>query len=449
MVSRDLRCISNVGDFVKFLVFLAFALSAGSLLAQDAPDNGSQSQIPGNTAPPLIQKPYEAVKDFFNFFAFANGVLDSNGAYLQNANQGASFGGVLGGGASGFHQFATGSLSVYYNGDYRRYNNNTYGDGTDQNLSVFYQKLGKRWSFSVGEVAGEFFMGGSNYSTASNSVNPSLIVQTNPFSTKTRFAGTNLSASYQQSLRLSFQITGSYFLNRYNGPIAIGSNNIIGAFSTIYRVTRRTSISGNFSHSAYNYQNRGGNSTVDSVFLTLGHDFASHWSVSASGGITRASSSGTFTIPIIISPTSSPLLLTGHYNTTNFMPYYQGTVTRVLRHASIIASGGETVGPGNGYYLASRVLNINGIFNYSLRRANLSASGYLSRLSSASNGIAGSEITSGIGAAYAYNLIRHLGLNARYDYIKYSVTGNLNVPSDNRISFGVYFTSKDVPLSWH
>lgn len=434
---------------MKFLVFVVVTLSAGSVFAQDTTGGGTQSQIPGNTAPPLIQKPYEAVKDFFNFFAFANGVLDTNGAYLQNANQGASFGEMVGGGASGFHQFSTGSLAVYYNGDYRHYGKSSFGNGTDQNLSIFYQKFGKRWSFSIGEAAGEFFQGGTTFSTASNPVNPSLIVQTSPYATKTRFAGTNLSAAYQQSLRLSYQFTGSYFLTRYNGLVAIGSNNIIGAFAVVYRITRRTSLSGNYSHSDYNYQHNGGSSNVDSGYLTLGHDFASHWSASISGGMTRANSSGFFEVPVFINPNTPPVLVGGQYKQTNFLPYFQGTVTRVMRHSSIMASAGETVGPGNGYYLSSRVLNVNGIYNYALRRANLSANGYLSRLSSASNGVSGNEITLGLGAAYAYNLIRHLGLNARYDYIKYSVTGNLHVPADNRISFGVYFTSKDVPLSWH
>lgn len=436
---------------MKFLVFLLLTLSLAPAFAQENPDAGSQSQIPGNTAPPMLQKPYETLRDFFNFFAFANGVLDSNGAYLQNSNSGATFGQMVGGGAAGYHQFATGSLSVYYNGDYRHYDSDNFGNGTDQTLSLFYQKTGKRWSFTAGEVAGEFFQGGTAYSTAANPVNPSTLVQTSPYATKTRYAGTTISATYQQSLRLRYAVTGSYFLDRYNGPVSIGSNNLIASASAIYRVTRRTSFSGSYSHSNFLYQHNGGNSNVDSVFVTVGHDFASHWTVSASGGVTRANSTGTFRIPIIISSIQTPVYLVGPYNETNISPYYQGTVSRLMRHTTVALSGGESVGPGNGYYLASKVQNANGLFNYGMRRSNLSANGYFSRLMSASNAnvATGSELTTGLGAAYSYNLIRHVGLNARYDYIKYSNIGTLHVPSDNRISFGIYFTSKDVPLSWH
>jgi hypothetical protein len=439
----------TVGEFVKFLVLLAFILPVGSLLAQDPSNTGSQSQIPSNTAPPLLQRPYEAVKDFFNFFAFANGVLDTNGAYLQNANSGSVFGEQIGGGAAGFHQFSTGLISVYYNGDYRHYGKNSYGNGTDQTLAVYYQKTGKHWNLTVGETAGEFFQGGGSYSTAANPVNPSVLVQTSPFASSTRYAGTTLSLTYQQSLRLSYQVTGSYFLNRYNGSVSIGSNNLVGAFSTIYRITRRTSVSGSYSHSNFLYQGNQGSSGVDSVFLTLGHDFASHWSVSVAGGMTRASSSGTYRIPVFISGIQQPVYVVGPYNQTNFVPYYQGTVSRDMKHSLVGISGGESVGPGNGFYLASRVLYLNGYWRYTMRRSNLSANGYVSRLSSVANAVAGNEFTTGLGAAYAYNLIRHVGLNVRYDYIKYSNIGSFHTPSDNRISMGIYFTSKDVPLSWH
>ena len=439
----------DVGDFVKFLVLLAVTLPVGALYAQDSSNTGSQSQIPPNTAPPLLQRPYEAAKDFFNFFAFANGVLDTNGAYLENANSGATFGETVGGGASGYHAFSTGSLAVYYNGDYRHYGKNNFGNGTDQSLSVVYQKLTKHWTFTIGEVAGEFFQGGAVYSTASNNVNPGTIVQTSPYATSTRYAGTTLTASYQQSLRLSYQFTGSYFLNRYNGQVSIGSNNFIGALATVYRFTRRTSISANYSHSNFLYQHNAGSSNVDAVFLTLGHDFASHWSASISGGLTRANSSGTFDFPVYLNPSLPPVLVVAQYHQTNILPYYQATLSRNMRHVTVSASAGEAVGPGNGYYLASRVINVNGLVNYAMRRSNLTANGYFSRLSSVANQVRGNEVTTGIGGAYSYNLIRHLGLNVRYDYIKYGNLGILHVPADNRISMGVYFTSKDVPLSWH
>jgi hypothetical protein len=258
-----------------------------------------------------------------------------------------------------------------------------------------------------------------------------------------------LSATYQQTARLSYLFTGSYFLNRYNGVGAIGSNNLIGAFSTQYRLTRRTTVSGSYSHSNFLYQHDGGNGDVDSLYLTLGHEFGTHWNVTASGGVTRADSNGTFRIPILITGIENPVYLVGPYHEVSTSPYYQGTVTRFMRHVSVSLSGGESVGPGNGYYLASKIQNVNGYVNYQLRRANISANVYWSRLSSASIAISGKEQNVGIGGAYAYNLIRHVGLNVRYDYIKYSTVGLLDVPSDNRVSFGIYFTSKDVPLSWH
>ncbi len=431
---------------MKFVVLLALIIPAGPLLAQD---NGGQ--MPGNAAPPLLSRPYEAVRDFFNFFAFANGVFDSNGAYLGAAHSGAGVGTEVGGGASGYHQYAKGTLSLDYRGDYRSYATSGFGSGTDQNLAFFYQRLGKRWNFDVGESAGIFYAGGTFYSTAPAIQNPSVLVPLNPQSAETRFEGTTLTATYQQSLRLSYEFSGSYFLNRYTGFESIGSNNIIGSGSTIYRITRRTSVSGTYSHSNYHYQHGAGDSNVDSGFATLSHQFASHWQVSASGGVSRSNSSGNISIPLLLQQNQEliPIYVTGHYNQTTIYPYLQGTVVRLMRHSTVSVSGGQSIGPGNGFYLASKTINVNGYYMYTMRRSNASVGGYYSRLSSAANAINARQAAIGIDASYSYNLIRHLGMNLRYDYLRFSNLGNLNVPSDSRISFGVYFTSKDIPIGWH
>ncbi|MBV9264800.1 MAG: hypothetical protein JO061_01390, partial [Acidobacteriaceae bacterium] len=88
---------------VKKWLFLAVVLPAACMFAQDA---GPGPQIPSNTAPPLLQRPYEAVRDFFNFYALANAIFDSNGYYNSiGGSSGSSAGIMVGGGATGFHQF--------------------------------------------------------------------------------------------------------------------------------------------------------------------------------------------------------------------------------------------------------------------------------------------------------------------------------------------------------
>ena len=431
---------------MKLAVLIAFIVPACPLLAQSG-----GGQTPGNTAPPLLGRPYEAAKDFFNFFAFADGVFDSNGTYLGAANSGGGVGIDVGGGASGYHQFSKGTVSLDYHGDYRDYQTQGFGSGTDQSLAFFYQRLGKRWNFSVGESAGIFYAGGTYYSTAPSPQNPSVLVPLNPLSSRTKFEGTTLSAEYRQSLRLSYEVSASYFLNRYTGFETIGSNNIVGLGSVHYRLTRRTTLSGSYSHSLYHYQHNGGDSNVDAGYATLSHDFASHWQISGSGGISRSNSVGTVLIPVLLQNQQQliPIYAVGHYNQTTIIPYLQGTVVRLMRRSTVSVSGGQSIGPGNGFYLASKTINVNGYYMYTMRRSNLSAGGYFSRLVSAANAINAQQASVGLDASYSYNIMRHVGLSLRYDYLRFSNLGNLNVPADSRISFGVYFTSKDIPIGFH
>src|SRR6201999_4157197 len=94
---------------------------------------GNVPPAPGNTAPPVLQKPYEAVRDFFNYYALANVLYDTNGYYATgNGTPGASAGIQVGGALSGYHQWQSAVLSLSYRGDYRKYFSNSYGNANDQ-----------------------------------------------------------------------------------------------------------------------------------------------------------------------------------------------------------------------------------------------------------------------------------------------------------------------------
>ncbi len=428
---------------VKFAVLIALLLPAGCLF-------GQESQVPGNTAPPMLQRPYEAARDFFNVYAFANATYDTNGYYLNNgANSGASAGVSAGGGASGYHQWSTGLLELNYRGDYRSYLSSSAPSGNEQNLSLLFKKeFNKRWTFFTSLSAGILNNGGTPYSSSPSPTNPSAIIQTNPFSYETRYADVDLGFTYQKSVRLSYQVTGSYVLTRYNGYSGYGSNDITGALSANYSLTRKTIVSGTYSHSNFVYQRAGGNSNVDNVFVTLSHRLAPNWTVSGSGGITRVASSGVISFPVNVQVGGQilPVLALGHYSQTAILPYYQATLVHSLRHDSLSVSGGQSVTPGNGYLLASRNLGLNGLWVHTLRRSNLSVAGYYARLSSVANTVLEVQSNRGFDVSYAYNLAYHMGVNARYDLIDYSSFGSYGGRADNRFSFGFYVSSKDVPI---
>lgn len=425
---------------VKFAVLIALLLPGGFLSAQE---------VPGNTAPPLLQRPYEAARDFLNVYAFADATLDSNGAYLNGANTGSTTGFSAGGGANGYHQWSTGVFELTYRGDYHDYGSGGLPSGNDQNLSIIFQKsFSKRWNFVASVAAGILNNGGTYYSSAPNPSNTSTVVQTNPFSFNTKFVQGNVSLSYQKSVRLSYSVSGTYFLTRYSANSGIGSNDITGSGSANYRLTKKSTLSGTYSHGHYIYQRGEGNSNVDSAFLTMSYQLAPHWSVSGSGGVTRETSNGLTTLPVLIQVGSQffPAVVLQPYSQTSVLPYYQGTLVHDMRHDSVNISGGQSITPGNGYLLASKSVGINGLWAHAMRRSNLSVGGYYDRLTSATNTASLLSSTRGIDASYAYNLAYHIGVNARYDLMDYSSFGSYGGRADNRFSLGIYVSSKDVPL---
>jgi hypothetical protein len=137
----------------------------------------------------------------------------------------------------------------------------------------------------------------------------------------------------------------------------------------------------------------------------------------------------------------------GHYNRVSTFPSVIATVTHSLRRSSLSISGGQNVSSGNGVYLASKNLFVNGYYSYSTRRSNLSFGGGLSHLTSVANSVAYTYTTSSFTASYAYNVARHIGANVRYEFVRYGNIGSVNTLTDNRILFGVYFSSKTVPLT--
>jgi hypothetical protein len=148
-----------------------------------------------------------------------------------------------------------------------------------------------------------------------------------------------------------------------------------------------------------------------------------------------------------IGQTLVPIFIQGRYNHNSTLPYLQASVSHNWRHTVSSLSGGEGVTPGNGLMLASRSIGINGLLSYTWPRSNLSAGGYFSRLTSVANASSLTDTTTDFQASYAYKLVRYIGSNIRYDHVNYGATQGISGYSDNRITFGFYFTSRDVPLA--
>jgi len=430
---------------VKFRALILVGLFVALAQAQDQP---TQPRVFG----PVSIADQFLEHNFFNLFAFTNGVFDTYAPILkpsgQTVNNG-GFGYAVGGGVTANHLFKDGFISVSYSGDWRQYTTYLYGSGSDQNLQFSYlKKLNRRWTLNVGTGAGMNYYGSSFLSTQTPGT---PFIQNNPFSSENKFFSSGITVSYLQTRRLSYVASGNFFIQRFNFPGSIGVTGGSGSGSVLYRVTPRLTLGGSYSHSYYVYQRNAGNATVDGVYGNASYTFPNHWIVNFSGGVNHSSVVGTaiLPVPLLIYGQSVTGYYVGKYDNISNLPAFSGSVTRNFRRSNFTLSGGQAVISGNGYYLASNSQFFGGTYSHTLttRKATVSASGYYNRYHSISNTITSDYTSTSFGASYGYNIIRHVAANFRYDYIRYGQLAPISAVSDSRFSFGFSFSTQSIPLT--
>ena len=447
---------------MKLPALLLISVSAAGVFAQDTTNTG----VPNTTATgpnrivSLASSFFE--HDYFNYYAYGNGVYDSYAPIVQNGqtvnNGGTGF--AVGGGVDLYHSFRDGHISLDYRGDYRDYQSTAFTSGSDQNLSLgFSKRLSRRWSLAWYASSGVFFYGGTLYptqaaGTSNATTNPNSVIP-NPFSDETRWLGTGVSLAYRQTRRLSYIFSGDFYLQRYSFPGAIGTTGGSGGVGVAYQLTPRTHISGNYGHSYFVYTQNVGNSSFDWLGGTVSHTFASHWSAAVSAGVTRTDSTGVIEEPVTLlvqqGSTQEPIagFVLGHFSRVAHVPTLSGSVSHYYRHSILAVSAGQGVtGTGNGYYLASRNEYVSGVFSHSLEHnSNFGVGGGIYRLSSVANTVSNSYTTAYFSASYGRMLVHKLGTFVRYEFVHYGAVGTVAGTSDNRISYGFNYSSKSIPMT--
>ena len=433
----------------KFVALL-FVSGACLAFAQDTPTTSAEQTAPlenahDNMLTSLAGTFFQG--DFFNVYAFFNGVYDSTNQTLQS-NRGGGAGYSMGGGVTGSKRFSNGSLSLNYRGDYRNYSSGFEGSGTNQYLSLAYtRRLGNRWVVSLNESAGILFYNNPFYTSLAPAGGG---IQTNPFSPTTRFVQSSIYMSYRQTRRLSYTLGGSFFLSRYNYPGSIGTTGGIFSASAAYILTSRTTVGGTYSHDNFYFQKGFGNTNIDGGYADVTHVFGRAWSVSVSAGVTRAHTQGVINLPVQFILGGLPL--TGYvkeaYNTVSYVPTVQGSVTHYVGKFSLSASAGRGVNPGNGTYLTSAHTYFGGSVSRKVgRQAILSGNTYYSHITSIANQVAEAYTQNYTTIAYSRVLFPHLSAYASYSYDRYGSLLGSGSSIDNRFIAGISFSSKSVPFT--
>lgn len=432
---------------ILLLALPAAAFSQQTTQSTDQQTSNTQNTYARSTLTSLAGQFFNG--DFVNFFGTAEGLFD-HGAY--GGTGGSSGGFAANGGVRAYHLFRDSELSLSYNLGYTHYGSGGYASGFNQNLSLIYTKtLSRRWSIGFVESGGMFRYGVSYYPQPDGGTQAIA----NPFSPVTKFLSSEVSLTYRQTARLSYIFSGNFYLSRYDAPGAIGTTGATGSGSVSYRLTERTTVGGTYSHSYYAYQHGAGDAVMDGGYFNLSHQFPQFWTAGFDVGITRTDSSGFIHIPINIIVNGVPVTgyVVGPYQQTRITPTLQGHISRRLRHIVATVSAGQGVNPGNGVYLASRNQFLSGSVSYTgSPRSNISASGGYWHLTSLANAIpnssSGSYSTGSFGASYSYTLAHHLAAHIRYDYFRYGGVATYSGSADNRISFGITFSSASIPVTF-
>ena len=351
----------------------------------------------------------------------------------------------------GYHRWKSATLGLDYRGNYRDYSNNSYYNGSDQLLSLIYQKQAARHiSLTLRESAGVF---SENFYTPGpyNLVDSSFAnIPTNDiFDGRTIYFTSSVDVTYQKSARLSFNFAGDGFLTRRESSSLYGDTGYRARGDIAYRTSRYATSGVAYDFTKFTYSKGFGGSDIHTLTLTQAFRFNRYWELSLRGGGSRVETSGLIQVavdPVIAAIIGRSVGIEAIYR-LNWVPSAKAVLTRKFRHAIFTVSYDRGVVPGNGLYLTSRQEAEIGNLSYTgIRKWTFSASGGHTSFGSITQNIGNYSGSTG-GGGITYKVSGPFGLVARYDYRTYDIAQTVFQRSTYRASFGFTYSSKDIPLA--
>jgi hypothetical protein len=374
-------------------------------------------------------------------------ILNSGGSVPQQASAGVN----IEFGVNGFHRWRSATLGLDYKGTYRDYANNTYYNGTDQSLSLAFQKhLTRHWSLTLREVAG--LLSQSNfYSGPYTFVDPTFAQAPTQevFNGQTLYLSTLGDVTYQKSARLSFNFGGDGFLTRRRSSSLYGSTGYRARADMAYR-TSRTATSGiayDFTH--FEYTKGFGGSDIHSLTLVQSFRIGRHWELDLKAGGARVENLGLTQVTIdpviaaIIGRTEGIEVIHG----VQWVPSANVILNRTLRHGSINFAYNRGVTPGNGLFLTSQSEQYLARVSYTgIRKMNFGIDGGRVTFKTLSVNVGSYGSWTG-SAGVTYKIRGPVSFITRYEYRHYDAGQSVFKRESYRVSIGLGFSPKEVPLT--
>jgi hypothetical protein len=323
---------------------------------------------------------------------YSNGL---SGVAQTNAQGQLATASAYGGGVSvtvnGAHSWKHTHVGVNYNGSYSYYPQAGAYNSLGQSLSIgMKHQFTKHIWFTLRENAGMF----TQFTPSTTSLNysvpfdpsQSFIPSTDFYNNRTIYSTTQASLTIQASTRLSFNVGGGYFANLRSNADLYGATGQIATGDVQYRVSKSTTVGATYGFDHFSYSHSFGGAYVDTAGLSLSTRMGRWTEISVSAGASRVESSFEETVPIapailaILCPSNETVacpLAAGTVRTHSIFwgPNLAARLSRSFHRGVAYVSAGESITPGNGLFLTSKVAQAAVGYGYSgLRKWNLNVS---------------------------------------------------------------------------
>ncbi|HEY3836716.1 MAG TPA: hypothetical protein VGL72_09095 [Bryobacteraceae bacterium] len=271
-------------------------------------------------------------------------------------------------------------FSLGFVGDVYHYANNSFLDGTDDQLSLTWRhRLARHWEFGIVESLVEYnrnnlLLNGSLVNTGSGTLLTSQ-PQTEAFDGRVFSLENQGNLTWKVNPRLSINLSGGGFLTRRATTSLYGDTGYLAGGDVAYRFTRRVTAGAYYSYTHFDYLGIYGGSDVNTVGLTYSIAFNPRTELISRLGGSRVETTGLNSVPL--TPFLSAILGTPNTIEAIYARNYTPDVNVQLRHKvsnlslSLAVSRGVT--PGNGIILTSVQEGASAGVNYKTKRWNFSS----------------------------------------------------------------------------
>lgn len=399
-------------------------------------------------APDVTFRPFLSVSGLYS--TGLSGVALTAQNQLANAS---AYGISVDGGISGAHSWRHTHIGIDYHIGYTDYAQATSYNSLNQGLSFsLTQRFTRRIKLNLREAAGMFSFSNPNVGlTQSVPFDPSQsgIPMSDFYYTRTIFSSTQADLIIQKSSRLSFDLGGGFFINRYSSSALYGVTGETATGDFQYRLSRYSTIGLNYSYTHDSFTSVLATSDLQGSAITFATRFTRTVEFSGYGGFMYSETKFLQSVPV----DPNVAILLGIRSTTalayhaNWLPNFSGRLSKTFQHGVAYAAGAESVTPGNGLFLTSRVASVLGGYGYTgLRRWSMGVTFIYSRAVSIGNvaGDYGSETGS---FSLSRTLVHSISFISSFSANKY-ISPNFTLY--NRLiytaSVGIGWSPGEVPL---